>query len=159
MKRSFLAPFALAVVLLIPVPALACQPVAARTWTGEIQLATHANAGRTAYLRNECKWPDAQMNGLDAITFDVGSHAGLPATVTWDTDAAVKPDQVNGVFLTATCGSLPNTGWTQSSPRTPTAVTIPATAKWLLVSPYTLAPSKDLKIRVASPGRKCPTRA
>lgn len=157
MNRTMLAVVAAALAIFLPAPAFACVPIAPKTWTGSLQVASHMSVGYNDFVLNKCAFHDNQLNGLDVVVFNVASHAGLAGTAKWNTAFAAKPERVNGVFFSGSCGALPGTGWTQTTSNKNVSFTFPANAKWLVVSAYTLVPSKDIVITVASPGRKCPT--
>jgi hypothetical protein len=158
MNRTLLAAVAAALAILLPAPAFACTPIPPKTWTGNLQVAGgQFSAGYNDFVVNKCAFHDDRLNGLDVVVFDVASHAGLAGAAKWTTSFQTKPDQVNGVFFTAACGVLPGTGFVQATSGANVAFTFPSNAKWLVVSPYTAVPSKDIAITVSSPGRVCPT--
>lgn len=156
MSRFFLATAAAAVALLLPLPAFACTPIAARSWTGNITLANNASVSATDFVVNKCAFHDPKLNGFDAIAFDVSSHAGLAGAATWTTSHATSPSAVSGSFLSASCGALVGTGFNQTEKGKSSAFVIPGAAKWLLVTPATDVPGKDIAVSVSSAGRKCP---
>jgi hypothetical protein len=158
MKRPLLPAVALGLVLLLPAQALACTPIKAKTWTGSIQIAKHSSSGvsNTAFSNNGCEWPNPALNGFDAIVFDVASHKGLAAKVTWNTATPVKPASVFGYFRTASCATTGGT-WSSTTAGKALGFSIPSQAKWLIVQPVTTVPpaSRDIAVTVTSPGRKC----
>ena len=157
MNRIVVAGLAAVIALLIPAQALACVPVPAKTWSGNIQFANHASVSRQSWDNNNCAFHDSRLNGFDAIAFDVTSHKGLPATAKWSTTHVTKPGNVQGVYYTASCTAIPSTGFTEFSSDKAVNADVPATAKWLVVVPGTIAPGKDITVTITSPGRKCPT--
>ena len=156
MKRQLLPAVALGMVLLLPAPSLACTPIKAKTWTGSIQVAKHSTTGvsNAVFANNGCTWPDPALNGFDAVVFDVASHRGLAAKVTWNTATPVKPTSVFGYFRTASCATMGET-WSTVTAGKALAFTVPSQAKWLIVQPVTTTPSRDIAVTVTSPGRKC----
>ena len=156
MKRQLLPAIALGLALLLPTQALACVAVPAKTWKGAMQTAAlRISVSNTAFTNNGCKWTNPALNGADAIVFDVASHRGLQGKVTWTTDAPLKPDALLGSFRTASCGAIPNGQWSQPTSGKALAFTFPSNAKWLIVQTVTNVPSKDIKVTITSPGRKC----
>ena len=156
MNRTMLAVVAAALALLLPLPAgAACRTIKPKKWTGTMSVSNHASATHLAFVPSGCK-PPAQLNGTDALIFDVASHRGLKAAAKWTTTTPVKPTQVDGVFYSASCTGMPGTGWHQATAGKSVSFTIPAKAKWLVVTAYTLAPAKDIAVTVSSPGKKCP---
>lgn len=157
MNRLLLAAVAAAVALLLPLPALACTPLAAKTWRGPITVANHASITNQSFVLGGCQFANDAVNGIDARVFDVSSHRGLAAAGKWALNSAVKPDRVDGTFYTASCSGLPGTGWGTTEPGSTVNFTIPNNAKWMVVTPYTLTPGVDLEVIVTSAGRKCPS--
>lgn len=156
MNRRLLVLVAGLLALVVPTSAAAaCTPVAARKWSGVMKVVNHASATQLAFVSNKCVLPDSRLQGTDALVFNVASHRGLKAAAKWTTTAPVRPDQVDGVFYSASCTGLPGTGWTQRTPGKTVGFTIPTAAKWLVVSGYTVTPAKDVAVTISSPGRKC----
>jgi hypothetical protein len=156
MKRFRLGLIAAALAVVLPLPAAgACKPIRPKSWKGTISLAGHVSATNQSFLINKCVLPDPALNGVDARVFNVASHRGLKATASWRTATAVRPDLVTGTFYSAKCTGLPGTGWEQRTMGKRVAFKIPAGAKWLLVTPYTVTPSKDIAVTISSAGRKC----
>lgn len=157
MNRVFLAAVAAAVALLLPAPAFACSPVAAKTWQGDITAGNHASATALSFILGGCQFANPAVNGVDARVFDVSSHAGLAAAGRWSAGTAAKPDRVDGTFYTTSCSGMPGTGWGTTAPGSTANFTIPSGAKWMVVTPYTITPGASIKVTVSSAGRKCPT--
>ena len=160
MKRSLLAAVAMGLVLVLVLSAavLACTPVRPKTWKGSIQIASSSsqNVTNTTFTNNGCEFPDPALNGFDAKVFNVASHRGLKAKVTWNTATPVKPAQVFGSYRTASCAPVLS-GQFQAAGGKATAIRFPRSAKWLIVQPLAGTPSKDINVTITSAGRKCPT--
>lgn len=157
MNRIVMAAVAAALAILLPTQALACVPIPPKSWSGTVQFANHLSISGQSFNNNGCAFHDSRLNGFDAIAFDVATHRGLPATAKWSTTHATKPDYVMGVFYTAGCAAIPSTGFNQFESGKAASFSIPASAKWLLVTPGTKVPGKDIAVTISSPGRKCPT--
>ena len=160
MNRSLLFGVAALVVLILPLPALACTPVPAKTWSGAIQFATPGGGVSKADYElpnTKCQFSDPQLNGFDARVFDVSSHRGLKGELSWTTTAPVAPDRVNAIQYDSSCVLAGSQLAQANDPGQGAAFDIHADAKWLLVYPSTNTPSKDISVKVTSAGRKCPT--
>ena len=157
MKRQLLPAVALGLVLLLPTPAFACTPIPAKTWKGSIQVASPStmSATNTTFSNNRCTFPNPAVNGVDAVVFDVASHRGLAGKATWTTTAPAKPDKLFAYYRNSSCVFVPSGQWTHETSGKALSFTIPKDAKWLIVQPLTLTPSKDIAVTISSPGRKC----
>lgn len=161
MRRAMVAAVAGTVALILPLPALAeCVPIPPRTWAETIQFANHVSVTKGDFETNRCAFTDGRLNGFDAVVFDVASHAGLDAAVTWDSSNVTKPEGLTGFLLTAECRAVPFAGfqgvWDDGSGGETIAFSIPSDGQWLLVYPYTKVPGKDISVTVSSAGRACP---
>lgn len=156
MNKTLMAAVAAALAMLLPTQAFAaCKVIKPKTWAGTVQLANHASVSRQDWDTNNCKFRDARLNGFDARAFDVYSHRGLAASAKWTTSNATKPGHVAGIFYTSACAPIPMKGFTQFKAGAVSKFAIPTTAKWLIVQPGTIVPSKDIAVTVSSPGRTC----
>ena len=158
MMRHLLSAVAMGLVLLLPVPAFACTPLPAKAWTGTIAVASPSTMSvtNTAFSNNGCAFPNPAVNGVDAIVFDVASHRGLQGQANWSTTTLVKPDKLFGYFRSASCELIPSGQFSIPAGSPAFDIFIPSDAKWLIVSPLTITPSRDIAVTVSSAGRKCP---
>lgn len=148
-----------------------CVPVAAFHRTAPVHHgAAHATVGnipvtasvtQTAFATGEnqhrCSWKSGtlgDLNGFDARVFEVGTHGGLPATVTWSAATIHNPPgaALQGFFYTALCSFQP--GWSGQAPGGSQTIGIPKDAKWLVVIPSGAA--SDISVTVSAPARTCP---
>jgi hypothetical protein len=138
----------------------ACDPVASRRWSGQIQVAK--NGGLTGVTRqyfraNDCKWNGGeQLNGFDGLVWDIRGHGGLSVNVFWNSALPTSPTGVSGLFLDGACQNVAFGTFVHDKRGATEKVKVPATARWLIVEALGLnSLGVGLDVRVDSPGRKC----
>lgn len=124
-----------------------CKPLKPKKWSGQVRLGAGGFITTTFFERGDCSWNglEAQMNGLDAIVFDISTHAGLLATV------STRGGSFQGYFLTAECEREAFWGPVAEDKRL--AVRIPKTAQWVLA--FSGAGTAGAEITVQAKGRTC----
>jgi hypothetical protein len=156
MRRLLLPAVALGLVLLLPTQALACVPIAPKSWSGTIDYSLGPQSvSMTDFTNNSCAFHSPELNGFDAIVFDVSSHKGLAGKFKWSTPSAVKPSNLYGYYRTSSCGAI-QSWWTSATPGENLNFEFPNNAKWLIVVPVSNLPTTDISVTVSSPGRVCP---
>jgi hypothetical protein len=165
MPRVAISLMAAALVLLLPLPASACVPVAAKTWSGGVQTSSIGAIESVSFneFRVDCAWAVPELNGLDARAFNVKTHRGLPSTISFTTSALLDEPAtlVWGYVLDDACqfetGPVLSPGRdvevTKASAK---AFSIPDDATWLVLTPTALTLRGPYEVKVTSPGRTCP---
>lgn len=148
------------VAMVVLTGAARCKPVPPKDWRGTIRLAQAGVALTRKYFVEfdpTCTWKgqEQNINGLDALIWDVGAHAGLAASVTWTTDFPVPPTSVTGQYFNSICMIHPTATFTAPRAGSAHRFRIPTKVKWLVVSPASLPISANVAVTLHSFGRKC----
>ena len=160
MRRFVIAVAVVTSIGMVSGTAQACTKVPPKSWAGTIDVIapTGASLAVAAFKQNNCSWgSNAQLNGFDGLVLDVTKYGGLLAKVTLSMGTAPFRVSGGGTYLSTSCAAISSGAWTHTADGTPFTVSIPAGAKWLLVTATsdTTVVSDQLQFAMTSSGRRC----
>lgn len=153
MKRRWVFPLAAGMSFLLVASAAAqdvCTPVAPKKWEGTITFGG-GWVGTTTFEQGGCSWSGAdQLNGSDAVVWDVTGYGGVTASITQSPSPAVHRG-LQGYFLNENCER--GGSWGMTEPNTPYAIGVPEGAKWVVIFQQYGAVNTTVTMETA--GREC----
>jgi len=151
MKHLFVTAVAAVATLVFGGAAVAkCTPVPPKKWEGGFMVATGGWVSGLTFRLNGCSFGGLeQLNGFDAAVLEVEGYGGLPALFEY-TAAGAQIGGLTGTFFTKECEAQDSF---TAERDTPTQITIPANAHWLLLEGANWA--VNVEATMESKGMKC----
>lgn len=159
MHRSFrvLLAVAMAFALLVEGGAgigAASEPVPPKDWSGTIKVSSLGfSATQVFFENNACDWAglESNLNGLDALIWDIQGYEGLPASYSWS--AGSDFGAVQTMFVTPECKRMGGVvGGRAEEPGKPVEFLIPPLARWVAIIPIAPLAATDITIEMHSDG-------
>ena len=138
-----------------------CTPIPPTEWTDHIDVLAVRSAAVAYFEQNGCEWGGLdQLNGTDGLVMDVGGHGGPADLTLWLGPLALVHNLAAGYFLDAECQRVEGSDFTAITasdldPRV-NSVTIPDTARWMVLASTTSYAANDLDVTLRSHGTECP---
>ena len=139
-----------------------CVPVPPADFKGHLGLLHPGESvAATFFEQNGCNWNGLdQLNGTDGLVIDITGAAGPASLTAVSTPTTLVLVVVQGHFLDANCAPIGGSDFhtTSTTPASPLAqlVTVPATAKWMVIDSTDTNAGNDYDISLHTDGVDCP---